>query len=212
MLQQCGIRHHICYGTSNLTMDKDQFDIRSKTCSSALYPTDLYRKCLFDTSQSKVTMSSNRKQSQEGTYNTKILVLLSAIPSCIPLLKREANAVARIDNLEFLSDVVPRTITYREYKEKASARAAKKKARPLQPGQTTLDGKRPGSSHLPEQMVISDTPMEDAMPIPASEPVALKRPSNKAVNGAPPNNLIFQHYDPNSKSKRAVSSGDVEMS
>ncbi|MCJ1357040.1 MAG: hypothetical protein MMC33_007036 [Icmadophila ericetorum] len=121
-----------------------------------------------------------------------------------------ANAVARIDNLEFLSDVVPRTMTYREFKEKKAARA--KKVKPLQSGQTTLDGKRPSSSHLPKQMVISDTPMEDSMPVPASEPVAPKRPSTKVVNGAPPNSLVFQHYDPNSKSKRGVSSGDVEMS
>ncbi|KAF2103316.1 histone-fold-containing protein, partial [Rhizodiscina lignyota] len=32
--------------------------------------------------------------------------------------KDVANAVARIDNLEFLSDVVPRTQSYRDFKEK----------------------------------------------------------------------------------------------
>ncbi|KAF2459094.1 histone-fold-containing protein, partial [Lineolata rhizophorae] len=31
--------------------------------------------------------------------------------------KDVANAVARIDNLEFLSDVVPRTTTYKEFKK-----------------------------------------------------------------------------------------------
>ncbi|KAH0569239.1 hypothetical protein GP486_000056 [Trichoglossum hirsutum] len=35
-----------------------------------------------------------------------------------------ANAVSRIDNLEFLSDVIPRTIPYKQYKEKKSKEAA----------------------------------------------------------------------------------------
>ncbi|KAL8731637.1 MAG: hypothetical protein Q9166_003325 [cf. Caloplaca sp. 2 TL-2023] len=51
-----------------------------------------------------------------------------------------ASAVARIDNLEFLADVIPKTTTFREYKEKKS-----KAIRPnasLSTGQTTLDGSR----------------------------------------------------------------------
>nr|POF15008.1 putative transcription factor c16c4.22 [Quercus suber] len=31
-----------------------------------------------------------------------------------------ANAVARVENLEFLTDVVPKTITYKQYKEKVA--------------------------------------------------------------------------------------------
>lgn len=45
----------------------------------------------------------------------------------------EANAVARIDNLEFLSDVIPRTTTFREYKERKA-----RLIEPLPNGQTTL--------------------------------------------------------------------------
>ena len=45
----------------------------------------------------------------------------------------EANAVARIDNLEFLSDVIPRTTTFREYKERKA-----RLVEPLPNGQTTL--------------------------------------------------------------------------
>lgn len=45
----------------------------------------------------------------------------------------QANAVARIDNLEFLSDVIPRTTTYKEYKERKA-----RLAEPLPSGQTTL--------------------------------------------------------------------------
>ncbi|CAO1601459.1 hypothetical protein XANCAGTX0491_005119 [Xanthoria calcicola] len=51
-----------------------------------------------------------------------------------------ANAVARIDNLEFLTDVIPKTTTFREYKEKKS-KSAKANAS-LSTGQTTLDGSR----------------------------------------------------------------------
>ena len=52
----------------------------------------------------------------------------------------EANAVARIDNLEFLSDVIPRTTTFREYKERKERKA--RLAEPLPNGQTTLGQSR----------------------------------------------------------------------
>ncbi|KAL8765620.1 MAG: hypothetical protein Q9209_007352 [Squamulea sp. 1 TL-2023] len=51
-----------------------------------------------------------------------------------------ASAVARIDNLEFLTDVIPKTTTFREYKEKKS-KSTKPNAS-LSAGQTTLDGSR----------------------------------------------------------------------
>ncbi|KAH0541304.1 hypothetical protein FGG08_004228 [Glutinoglossum americanum] len=49
---------------------------------------------------------------------------------------RQANAVSRIDNLEFLSDVIPRTIPYKQYKEKKSKEAANGDA--VETGQPTL--------------------------------------------------------------------------
>lgn len=50
-----------------------------------------------------------------------------------------ATAVSRIDNLEFLSDVVPKTQTYRQYKaDKAQEDASKAAA--------GVNGDRPGSS------------------------------------------------------------------
>lgn len=55
-------------------------------------------------------------------------------------LTRLANAVARHDSLEFLSDIVPRTVPLKEVKERAKARA-KGLDGALRPGQTTLDGK-----------------------------------------------------------------------
>lgn len=53
-----------------------------------------------------------------------------------------ASAVARVDNLEFLSDVVPRTMTYREYKEKKARTAKAQEFQPLPNGQRTLDNLR----------------------------------------------------------------------
>ncbi|KAI5363073.1 Putative transcription factor CBF/NF-Y/archaeal histone domain, histone-fold [Septoria linicola] len=56
-----------------------------------------------------------------------------------------ANAVARVENLEFLSDVVPRTMTMKQFKQKAAKEAAPAAAgtengEVLGKGQGTLDG------------------------------------------------------------------------
>ncbi|SMR58200.1 unnamed protein product [Zymoseptoria tritici ST99CH_1A5] len=55
-----------------------------------------------------------------------------------------ANAVARVENLEFLSDVVPRTMTYKDLKKKqaqdAAAAPATSNGNGLAKGQGTLDG------------------------------------------------------------------------
>jgi len=50
-----------------------------------------------------------------------------------------ANAVARVDNLEFLADVVPRTMTYKAFQEKKAKDDAPKTNGRLPNGQTTLD-------------------------------------------------------------------------
>lgn len=54
---------------------------------------------------------------------------------------RVANAVARIDNLEFLADVVPRTMTYKAFKEKKAAKESMSKSETSQltNGQRTLE-------------------------------------------------------------------------
>ena len=65
--------------------------------------------------------------------------------------------MARIDNLEFLSDVIPRTTTFKEFKAK-KARAARIDD-PLQNGQTTLDGRR----SLPQRPVVRVETHEKAM-------------------------------------------------
>ncbi|KAF4632152.1 hypothetical protein G7Y89_g5976 [Cudoniella acicularis] len=61
-----------------------------------------------------------------------------------------SNAVARLDNLEFLSDIVPRTIPYKEVKAKkaplaggpAKAHNGEASHSNVEAGQTTLDGKQ----------------------------------------------------------------------
>ncbi|KAL9622112.1 MAG: hypothetical protein Q9160_003455 [Pyrenula sp. 1 TL-2023] len=55
-----------------------------------------------------------------------------------------ANAVSRIDNLEFLADVIPRTTTYRQVKERRARDAAANQAAAVEAGQMTLDGQRYG--------------------------------------------------------------------
>jgi len=52
-----------------------------------------------------------------------------------------ASAVARLDNLEFLSDIVPRTVTYKQVKER-KARGEVSANGEVEAGQTTLDGRK----------------------------------------------------------------------
>jgi DNA-directed RNA polymerase I subunit RPA43 len=68
----------------------------------------------------------------------------------IKLTSRIATAVDLFNNLEFLSDVIPKTTTYKQFKEKKAREAAKKaaKARAVEAGQTTLDGKKPVENGL----------------------------------------------------------------
>ena len=116
--------------------------------------------------------------------------------------------MARIDNLQFLEDVIPRTTTYREYKAKKASKAATQVPQPLQNGQTTIDGSR----LLPQRPVhahrntVDDANMSDATIDEA--PTAQTRHESVKVNGNA--GLVFEHYEPNGTSRRDES-GDVEM-
>ena len=48
--------------------------------------------------------------------------------------------MSRIDNLEFLSDVIPKTTTYKQFKEKKAKETSRKGG--VQKGQKTLNGKK----------------------------------------------------------------------
>ncbi|KAL5342995.1 histone-fold-containing protein [Aspergillus crustosus] len=52
-----------------------------------------------------------------------------------------ATAVSRIDNLEFLADVIPKTTTYKQFKEKRAKETAKDTG--VEKGQRTLNGAVP---------------------------------------------------------------------
>ena len=78
--------------------------------------------------------------------------------------------MARIDNLEFLADVIPKTTTYKQFKE----RKAREEAAAAQPGQSTLQngvnghmgvhaGERPNSRHGPV-MNGYEEPLKSSLP------------------------------------------------
>ncbi|RFU32057.1 hypothetical protein B7463_g4269, partial [Scytalidium lignicola] len=76
-----------------------------------------------------------------------------------------SNAVARNDNLEFLSDVVPRTVPYKQVKEKktgittSNGDPTSTAAVEVEPGQTTLDGKRLSLNTSTEKGITNGTGM-----------------------------------------------------
>ncbi|KGO78146.1 Histone-fold [Penicillium italicum] len=70
-----------------------------------------------------------------------------------------ASAVSHTDNLEFLSDVIPKTTTYKQFKEKKAKDAANQNA--MEKGQRTLNGT--GAPPAPENGTGTgdDTPQRD---------------------------------------------------
>ena len=130
--------------------------------------------------------------------------------------RSKANAVSRIDNLEFLSDVIPRTQTYgqylekkkREYKETKSREAAR--SRVMENGQTTLDRSKPQQNGTYTTTEISN---DERMDEPMAGEEGNDRRETVAQPGQPPRangTLVFEHYEPNVSSRRDAS-GDVEM-
>lgn len=121
-----------------------------------------------------------------------------------------ANAVSRIDNLQFLEDVIPQTTTYREYKAKRANKATKV-PQPLQNGQTTLDASRSLPQRSLETNDAQKGASEDAHMSEGTiddQVAEAQRPDSSKANG---NGLVFEHYEPNGTSKQD-SSGDFEMS
>ena len=69
-----------------------------------------------------------------------------------------ATAVSRIDNLEFLSDVIPKTTTYKQFKEKRARETANEGDLPK--GQRTLNGigiLENGTTHSKREEFAVDT-------------------------------------------------------
>ena len=126
------------------------------------------------------------------------------------VLNTLANAVARIDNLEFLIDVVPRTMSYREFKAKKALKGAARTMRALQTGQRTLDDNLPRPNRTTEQPSPNNTESDQRNFSPEE--------GSQAPDTVPPlsgtsrtnGDLVFQHYEPNGHARREESS-DVEM-
>ncbi|KAL9584863.1 MAG: hypothetical protein Q9212_001860 [Teloschistes hypoglaucus] len=120
-----------------------------------------------------------------------------------------ANAVTRIDNLEFLSDVIPKTTTFREFKEKKS-RTVKPSA-PLSSGQTTLDQSR----SLPTRPadVINPTEAqttEESLQVEASDD-GYGHEATLAKTSRSNGEVVFEHYEPRGNPQNHYESDDVEM-
>ncbi|KAL3476088.1 histone-fold-containing protein [Aspergillus californicus] len=60
-----------------------------------------------------------------------------------------ATAVSRIDNLEFLADVIPKTTTYKQFKEKRAKETSKEPG--VEKGQRTLNGALPPVTDVEEE-------------------------------------------------------------
>lgn len=83
-----------------------------------------------------------------------------------------ATAVSRIDNLEFLADVIPKTTTYKQFKEKK----AKEKSGGIEKGQRTLNGtKKPSKPKANGEVMDQDNPSngEEKPPRSAGAPITL---------------------------------------
>lgn len=124
----------------------------------------LCRKCSSNTSQSKGITSSNPNGNHERPYNTRTWV--SHLQTWETRFETDANtlriatAVSRIDNLEFLSDVIPKTTTYKQFKEK-KAKEGPVKSGGIEKGQRTLNGTKSSKSKSLKPKVNGDSMDQD---------------------------------------------------
>ena len=87
-------------------------------------------------------MSSNRNGNLEKLFSTRTWVGSSTANLTVNLtVSTVATAVSRIDNLEFLADVIPKTTTYKQFKEKRAKESGKDLE--IEKGQRTLNGSLP---------------------------------------------------------------------
>jgi hypothetical protein len=83
-----------------------------------------------------------------------------------------ANAVARVENLEFLGDVVPKQITYREYKKRMAENVSRadderreREAQAREKGQGTLDSHLDGGDNGAEDEQATNGASHDVMDV-----------------------------------------------
>lgn len=110
--------------------------------------------------------------------------------------------MARIDNLEFLQDLIPKTTSYGEFKAKKAAKT-RMPSSVLQTGQTTLDGKRP----QPQEMLQTTAAPTEAMEVDNNDQAGPSNPDNVQgkQNGQ---EIVFEHYQGPSR-REMWSEGEV---
>ena len=152
-----------------------------------------------------VAKSDSKKPRRTIAYNDVGMSSPKSGFRTLNLIMYVAEAVARIDNLEFLQDLIPKTTSYGEFKAKKAAKT-RMPSSVLQTGQTTLDGKRP-----PPQEVLQTTPAPtEAMEVDSTDQAGPSNAENAedAQNGQ---HIVFEHYQvPNGTARREAFS-DVEM-
>ena len=100
-------------------------------------------------------------------------------------------------------------MTYREYKKKRAAKESAKSSRALQAGQTLLDGGRPRSASIADQIIKVDDDEDEEMRI-DSEKIEHVEPPAEVPRAEI--DFVFRHYEPNGRSRAIPDSEDVEMS
>ena len=92
-----------------------------------------------------------------------------------------ANAVARVENLEFLTDVVPKTTTYRQFKQKQAKDASTGAQEQEQSANSSAlaNGQRTLDRHMHGDMGI-----QEAMNREREQKLAKEREQQQATNGA----------------------------
>jgi DNA-directed RNA polymerase I subunit RPA43 len=89
----------------------------------------------------------------ESAYNVVKTETTRGKPRRNIAYKDIATAVSRIDNLEFLSDVVPKTKTYRQFKEEKAREDANAKARPASSNGVDVNGEGAGGNRSIQAMM-----------------------------------------------------------
>ena len=113
------------------------------------------------------------------------------------LTRVPANIIPRTDHLEFLSDLVPQNITWRNHKAKKAREAdAGMKGNSLLAGQTTIDGQKQAPVLIEESSTVSDS-------APSDSPV-----TNGTKQSGSSKGLVFQHYEPKGQ-RKTESQGDA---
>ena len=97
-----------------------------------------------------------------------------------------ANAVARVDNLEFLTDLVPKTISYKQYREKKATEASE-----LAAGQQTLDQMGKSRRSAKDVQMVDPEETNGTGPLSPSQKANGHSSSPRAHRAAPSARLSF---------------------